>query len=105
MIGSVVQPDTPRPRSLRDNWWWSGALWTIGGGAIIWYQLPVLRGEMEGFWGNWAMAAIGLAIGVTGLFRLYRDWRSEETRLTDALDAHPEVPEPDDGHRTSGPDG
>ncbi|MCV2394623.1 hypothetical protein OEB99_09920 [Actinotalea sp. M2MS4P-6] len=82
----MSQPETPRPRTLRDNWWWSGGLWSVAGGAIIWYQWPSLTGETEGFWGNWVMAAVGLVIGVVGLFRLYRDWRIEEARRKGELE-------------------
>lgn len=67
-----TSPDA-RPRSLRDNWWWSGGLWLAGGGAIVFYQWPVIE-DGTAFWGNYVMAVLGAAIAGVGAWRLWRDW-------------------------------
>ena len=65
-----------RPRNLRDNWWWSGGLWTVGGGAVVWYQSPVIR-DGTAIWANWLMAAIGAGLVLVGLYRLWLSWQVE----------------------------
>lgn len=83
---SQTPPQESRPAGLRDRWWWSSTLWLVVGGGIVAYQWPALSGEIDGFWANWAMAALGLAIAVVGAVRLHRDWRAEQVRRAGPTD-------------------
>ncbi len=84
MVVSQPDDDAPPPRKpLHANWWWSGALWIVAGGAIAYYQWPVIR-DGGSVWANYLMGAVGIALAVVGLFRLWRDWQNERIRRAQA---------------------
>lgn len=72
-------PDSPsaRPTSLNERWWWSGTLWTVGGGAVAWYQWPVIQ-DGTAIWANWLMVGLGVVLAGFGLVRLWRAWRAQQ---------------------------
>lgn len=84
-------PDSPpaaRPTSLTERWWWSSALWIVGGGAIAWYQWPVIQ-DGTAIWANWLMVGVGVVLAVLGLVRLWRAWQVHQAAPADT--------DPDDG--------
>jgi len=96
----VSQPDdddAPPPRKpLHANWWWSGALWIVAGGAIAYYQWPVIQSG-ESIWANYLMAAVGIALAVVGAYRLWRDWQVERVRRVQDAAAQDLADGPQDG--------
>ena len=80
MVVSQPDDDAPPPRKpLHANWWWSGALWIVAGGAIAYYQWPVIR-DGGSVWANYLMGAVGIALAAVGAYRLWRDWQAERVR-------------------------
>ena len=70
-------PGSPPPTgtALRDRWWWSPTLSIVIGLVVIGYQLEPLQGSNP-LWGNWVVAALGLAVAVYGGVRLLHAHRS-----------------------------
>lgn len=72
-----------RARSLNERWWWSGALWTGVGIAVVAYQWPVITDSgpaPSSLWANWTMAVVGAALAAVGAWRLWKDWTREKAR-------------------------
>lgn len=78
-----------RSRALNQKWWWSGALWTGVGIAVVAYQWPVLTDSgpaPSSLWANWLMAVLGAGLAAVGLWRLWRDWTLERARQASGAD-------------------
>ena len=88
-------PDSPsdpssdaRPASLNQRWWWSGVLWIVAGGAVAWYQSPVIQ-DGSAIWANWLMVAVGVVLAGLGAVRLWRAWQAQraDVERTDGPEA------------------
>lgn len=69
-------PDSRHP-SLTERWWWRGALWIVAGGAVAWYQRPVIQ-DGTAIWANWLMVAVGVVLAGLGAVRLWRAWQVQQ---------------------------
>jgi len=76
---NATEPADDAPISVRDRWWWSSAMSIVVGAVVVGFQWDSLTGP-HGLWANWLVAAIGLAVGISGLVRLGRAYRAQSAR-------------------------
>ncbi|HEY8719340.1 hypothetical protein [Pengzhenrongella sp.] len=66
-----TEPDQDAPTSVRDSWWWSPTVSIIIGIVIVSFQASPIRSG-DGFWLNWVVAGLGIALSASGVVRLVR---------------------------------